>query len=275
MLYFYILIAVQVVLESVPVSSSAHLQLLEHCFEVYASHITVPQVFSATSFLGEWVTIDTIAHILHGPTVVVVAVFFYTRWVFLITNLRRCFFIILKTIFLVGITDCVTSIFFLLFKIFSITMPLGVGLSITAGVLYSLRWCDVQVGRRFNRNIFDWRIALVLGIAQGFALMPGFSRFAAVYVGARWLGLAHRKSFEVTWLVQWPLILLAFAHGVYATGTGTLFDFFYDPMLTAVVFGASLLAFLLLYVVELVAARGYLWLFSFYMIVPFVLWCLL
>ncbi len=66
-----------------------------------------------------------------------------------------------------------------------------------------------------SNTIWNWRYALILGIVQGIALLPGVSRFAVVYASARWLGLPQPKAFEITWLVQWPLIFAACLQSIY------------------------------------------------------------
>jgi undecaprenyl-diphosphatase len=48
-----------------------------------------------------------------------------------------------------------------------------------------------------------------MGLFQGLALLPGLSRFAATFCGARYLGFSSRSSFEISFMLQWPLILAA------------------------------------------------------------------
>lgn len=57
--------------------------------------------------------------------------------------------------------------------------------------------------------------ALILGLIQGIALLPGISRLATTYAAARWLGLQPRKAFEVSWLIAVPLFLAASMQGAY------------------------------------------------------------
>jgi undecaprenyl-diphosphatase len=41
---------------------------------------------------------------------------------------------------------------------------------------------------------------------QGIALLPGISRLGLTFVAARWLGISSRRSFQISWLIMWPLV---------------------------------------------------------------------
>lgn len=207
MVYFYILIVLQVVVESLPVSSSAHLMIADKIVTLLGGYYADQYVLFMSLYGDHMGAID---HMLHGFTAVVVAIFFYPQWFFLVHNWRRCFFIIAQLILLTGIADTATVCFFYLFKVYPVCLPVGYGLLITASLLYSLKWCAHKGGRRF-----DYRSALVLGCVQGLALMPGISRFASVYVASRWFGFDARKGLAVTWMIFWPLMVAASAQGVY------------------------------------------------------------
>lgn len=218
MIYFYILIFIQVVIESLPLSSSTHVKLFKK---------SVPFLNTTSS------NTSAFDHMLHLPTVLIVALFFWSRWFFLLRNIHRCRFIVLKLIILTCIADIVTALFYYLFQIYPISLPLPYGLSITAFLLYSLRWCtpqnkyefestsaitqkQIHDNHSFNKtHIFDIKSAILLGCVQGLALLPGISRFASVYVATQWLGFNTHKGLEVTWMIFWPLMILASMHGMY------------------------------------------------------------
>ncbi len=265
MLYFYLWIFVHVVLESLPVSSSGHLVLLESILNRLGYHIPDLEL-AFCSFTGQNLCIDIVFHLLHGPTMIIVALFFFKEWFFLLRNIKQCYHIIFKIIFLTGIADIVTAFFFIAFKLYPIYLPLGFGFFITGILLYSLRWCT-------NKNAhFDWKKACILGCIQGCALLPGISRFASVYVGARWLGLPIRRAFQVTWLVQWPLIFAAFIHGMYILTSHHMLEIILNLNILITVVIASICAYILLLFVNNCAQHNRLWWFSFYMSVPMLLW---
>lgn len=200
----------QIIAESFPVSSSGHCNLLilflkmsEKNFLSCADYISRGGIYSP-SFL------ESFDHVLHLVTLLVLAVFFFDRWKVYLMRLRSCLPIILKLIALVGLADIITALLYVFFKIYPVSMPLIVGFGITAIALGSLYKCTEK-----NNNTFNIYTALILGLVQGLALLPGISRLATTYVAARWLGLQPRKAFEVSWLIAVPLFLAASAQGIY------------------------------------------------------------
>jgi|SRR5579863_320081 len=247
MLCFYILLAVQIVVESLPISSSSHVYLLQSSTD--CAPLTSTMLYS-----------------LHIPTAVLLAVFFVRQWFFILTHLRACAPILLKLIVLGIIADGMTALIFLLLHMMPITLPLGVGLCVTAAALYFLRFCGAR-----NQS-FGYAQAAMLGIAQGIALLPGISRFAIVYATARWLGINHRRAFEITWLIELPLIIAASAVSIYFDRAHQLQLLLRDPIALSVIVIASIMAYAALYIMERMAARNQLWILSFYMVIPLVLW---
>jgi len=260
MLYFFILLFVQVVVESIPVSSSAHVHLAQKIM------LTMGWGMSACAFVCSEVKFDTLLHLMHLPTLLIALFFFRKRLFFLCKALCRCWCIVGKIIGLTASADIITVLFFIFFKLFPPAIPLGIGLAITACVLYSLRWATA------SNTIWNWRYALLLGAVQGVALLPGVSRFAAVYACACWLGLPQRKAFEITWLVQWPLILAACVQSVYVLWAADQLIQFLEPFTLLMVGIATLCGLGMFYLAAYLAREGKLWWFSFYMIVPIAGW---
>ncbi|HRN77911.1 MAG TPA: undecaprenyl-diphosphate phosphatase [Candidatus Dependentiae bacterium] len=270
MLFFYIWIACQIVLESLPISSSGHIQLLE----AFSSRIFGQSnnfFVGFKRFFARAIPIDTLAHVLHAPTVLIVTCFFYNRWMFLLQHIQRTWRIILKIVFLVGIVDTITALFFIIFKcVYQPEIPLGLGFFITACTLYSTRYCVSLKPKQWS-----WQYAIVIGVVQGITLLPGISRFASVYAAARWLGLPQTKAFEITWLVQWPLIFVASMHGIYALYTYNMFQLFIQPYTLMVMGGATIMGYYILYWMYVLARTNMLWRLSYYMLVPILGWLLL
>lgn len=80
---------------------------------------------------------------------------------------------------------------------------IAVGLCVTACTLMSTAWA--MQGDRLQPT---WYHATLLGVGQGFALMPGISGVGCTIAVALWLGLTKRRSFELAMLVSIPLLLL-------------------------------------------------------------------
>jgi undecaprenyl-diphosphatase len=79
---------------------------------------------------------------------------------------------------------------------------LGVGFMTTALLLLSTRWVAMptRVGATFG-------LALLLGFAQGVAVLPGVSRSGATITLALWLGFPPARAFELSMLMSVPVVL--------------------------------------------------------------------
>lgn len=269
MFYFYAWLTVQILLESLPVSSSGHSKLFELYVEKFGHHINhYQQVFLSGASMPA-VSVDVLDHFLHGTAVLIIAVFFFSRWSFLLVHIRRYWKIILKIIGLTFLADCITALWYVLFHYWQLPLPLGVGFAITAVCLISLYWLPKN-----SSNSFDWRKACVLGCIQGIALLPGISRLATTYVGGRWLGLPARKAWEVSFLIQWPLITVAFLHGAYR-----MFGVSNNPLLQwpsiIVMVAAGIVSYYAFSWVAQLAYTNKLYWFGAYMALPLTLWLLL
>jgi len=210
-------------------------------------------------------------HFAHGATVCVVALFFFNRCFFLLRNIFRCWPIVVKIIGLTFVADCVTFLFFIFFNVVGVSFFfLGLGFFITMVALYSLRWVPEQTPKRWCL-----RSAIILGCVQGIALLPGISRLGLTYVVGRWLGFAPRKAFEISLLIQWPLIAAAFLNSVRILFMHNNLAVVMNWQLLSVMLGAGVLAFYGLCFVAWCADQKKMWLFSWYMMVPLCVWLLL
>lgn len=246
---------IQIVLESLPVSSSGHVSLLEHYFEKKGYLISLYPSF----FIPMPNTVFD--YFTHGPTVFIITLFFFHRWFFLLKHLRKTFFIFIKGIKLIVVADSVTIIFFLLFNVIGKAwLPLCLGFFISGCALFSLYCCPKDVF-----GVWSWRKAVVLGAVQGIAFLPGISRFALTYVTARWLSLSWKKAFEISLLIQWPLITIGFLHSVYILFNHHLLFQLLNIHSLLVMLGASIIAFFALCFVWYAAKAKKVWLFSFYL----------
>lgn len=271
MLCFYLLICVQIVLESFPVSSSGHILLLEKILQwLSAKKIILSCLFDAHN-AAIFMRAEIVEHFLHGATAVVIALFFFKRWSFFFTHLRACFFLGIKLILLVGLSDVMTSLFYFLFKVIDLSFfPVWIGFVFSSLALFSL-----VLRKDITYQTFTWKKALLIGLVQGIAFLPGVSRMGITFVVARWLKLSHKKAFEISFLVQWPLIMVAFLNSI------TFRKIYSDASMLPLLFGkpmiitimcASVIAFLALWLVQILLYRKKSWIFSLYLVFPILLW---
>ncbi|MCK4517445.1 undecaprenyl-diphosphate phosphatase, partial [Candidatus Babeliales bacterium] len=134
-----------------------------------------------------------------------------------------------------------------------------------SGIIKSLRTSGQSKSTAESLNI---RKALILGCVQGIALLPGISRFATTYVAGRWLHLSPRRAFQISFLIQLPLISAAFVQGLYkivGTPEGILLSSG-RGLLTLVL--ATVIGFFALCFAQKLAYQEKFWWFGFYLLVP-------
>jgi len=264
MLYFFILIGIQIISESLPISSSGHIVLFEHFsrFFIPSSVVSVPHD-------------SIVSHFLHGPTALVLALFFWDRWWFLLVHFRRYFIIIVKLVFFAFVADCVTAFFYVFIQepfCFSL-FPVGLGFACSAFFLLSLKFCNIK---QYEKITF--LKAVILGFLQGIALLPGVSRFALTFCGACWLGIAPRRAFEFSFAMQWPLIIAGFSNSLrFLLGSHIVIDDvnLFDMHTLLVILFYSVIAFFALLLVQTLVMKKRVWLFSFVLLFSFISWAVL
>ena len=85
----------------------------------------------------------------------------------------------------------------------------GVAFLVTGGVLWSAR---AAMRRKTPRGTFEGGapglgVAMLIGVAQAFALVPGISRSGSTVVAALWLGMESDDAAEFSFLMSAPAIL--------------------------------------------------------------------
>lgn len=254
MLGLWILIFLQIVSESFPVSSSGHVQLASKILAQFLpSH-----ALKSLSLLGS----ESFLFLLHIPTIIIVALFFRSVWAPLLFSIQKRWGLVVRLILYALISDIITAAIYILLKKYPLSIGLCVGFAISSVVLGSLYWC-----RRNGVRVTAPKMAL-LGLAQGCALVPGISRFGTVYAVGRWLGFSSKKSFGLAWMIQWPLM-------VGATGVALLWG---DPIdislsfsLVATLIGATIFAYGALVIAYKAAINDRFWLFGIYLLIPIAL----
>ncbi|MEW6572054.1 MAG: undecaprenyl-diphosphatase UppP [Bacillota bacterium] len=93
-----------------------------------------------------------------------------------------------------------------------------------------------------------WRDALLIGISQAFAIIPGVSRSGATISAARFLGLDREAATRFSFLLSTPIIMGAGLFSLKDIGAGDLTLAFWVGIATSAVTGFAAIAFLLRFV---------------------------
>lgn len=138
-----------------------------------------------------------------------------------------------------------------------------IGFLITALLLFSLKFCTNQK----LYSSWNYKNALVIGCLQACALIPGISRFGSTFVAARWCGIAPRKAFELSFLLEWPISCAAFFKGVYTLHAQHKLAELLQLKIIVIMIIAMIGALLGLKIVQSMIMKNYIWLFSVYVMV--------
>jgi len=97
--------------------------------------------------------------------------------------------------------------------------PVPVAMAFIAGGLVIL-WVERRAHRRQPPRVdavdgMSWRDALLVGIAQSFALIPGTSRSGATIIGGMIFGLSRRAATEFSFFLAVPTLIAAGAYDFY------------------------------------------------------------
>lgn len=224
-------------------------------------------------------------HFLHGPTLLVLACFFFSSWWRLAKNTLRCFSyvivqkslrniekkimsIIAQTVGMITLATTLTIAGYILHAHTSITRSLTIGFAITMLTLLSLTFCKKQT------NAQTWyRTGIILGLLQAAALcIPGLSRFGFTYAGARWLGYQHRRSLQLSFLIFMPLMSAAcLLHGWVSLITSSDAQAFFTLSIIITILTGTTLSTACLFFFDYVGQRNKAWVLGIYMIIPTIL----
>lgn len=256
LLFLYLWIAIQIIAEMLPISSSGHITLLERIYSALFG-IAMPDAY------GD-VPIKALYYLMHGPTLVLLVIYF--------------FFVSRKPVFswgwkkfwhytgMIFVADVITVFCYGIITYCSLSIPLPLGFFISILILFSLRVAPVGV-----REEFTIRDALILGLVQGIALLPGISRLAATYSAGRWLRMNSLHAFELAWFIQVPLILAAFAKSLMViANTGAWRDLLNLP-LALVIVSASGIAWCVFIAMTHIVKKNRVDLFAGYLLLPLAL----
>ena len=138
------------------------------------------------------------------------------------------------------------------------------GLLVTALVLFSTRLSAqraTELPEEWEPVALPWHQALIVGLAQAMAIMPGISRSGSTIAAALWVGCARAEAARFSFLLSVPAI--AGALGLHILG-GEVGSATFGPAML----GAALLAFLVgllaLRWTTLAVVQAHFWKFGFY-----------
>ena len=214
MLSLILYAVIQIIIEMVPVSSSGHVLLIHH-FLAWSGWQTLP--------LEEWFD-----HFLHGPTLVILMIYFAKDWMGILQHsmcgiLRptaswwRMVRVVSKMVLYISLADGVTAVMYLTLKrwLESTGLALHPYVVMAGMAMTMLLLLSTYLLRKNGDSVLTASKAMLLGLVQGCAFLPGLSRFGSTYVIARWLGIGHRRAFQFSFAMFVPLIIVAFGgHGI-------------------------------------------------------------
>jgi undecaprenyl-diphosphatase len=189
---------VQGIAEFLPISSSGHL-------------VIVPELFGWQEFAGN-VSFDVLLHL--GTLVAVFAYFWSDLWRLLMAAFssdpdkaadKRLAWLVVAGTFITGVIGLAFDDFFK--SLFDRVIWVGLFLMVTSVILV--------VAERLSTKRFDapermtWLQASLIGLAQGFAIMPGISRSGSTISAGLLTGLDREQAARFSFLLSAPIILLA------------------------------------------------------------------
>ena len=154
--------------------------------------------------------------VLHLGTAAALLIYFWRDWIGLLLGVlgrgsaqeRRTQWRLLGLIVVATIPAVILG--------FALRKPLGMlfGAPVVAAAFLIVNGCVLFVGERLRRRGGDrklddmsWGGALLIGLLQSTALIPGISRSGATMVGGLWIGLRHQAAAHFSFLIATPIIL--------------------------------------------------------------------
>ena len=200
---------IQGLTEFLPVSSSGHLVIFQNLFG-----LKEPELFFDIS--------------VHVGTLAAIVIFFWKEiWAIIISLAHFSALALKKRIsfhsvyedadaklaILIVVGSIPTAIIGILFHkiadtLFSSVVLVGFMLIITGSLVWGTRWIKKD---RKNINDFSVRDALIIGLVQGIAIIPGISRSGSTIAVGLFLGLNRETAARYSFLLSIPAILGAAA----------------------------------------------------------------
>jgi undecaprenyl-diphosphatase len=180
MIKYLFLGIIQGLTEFLPISSSGHLVIMQKILGLSGQEVIL-------------------SVILHLGTTLALILFFFKDILKVLSNRRELLWIIIVTL-ITGIIGISGKEFFEV--LFSSVNAVAIALIITGAILILTR--GFMEGKRNNLQIKD---AIILGLAQGVAIIPGISRSGITISTLLFRGLDKGISFKFSFLASIPAIL--------------------------------------------------------------------
>jgi len=194
-----------------PVSSTSHLALTQHFFIWIGQDIPSPDS-------PEMILFDLVVHV--GTLISIAVVFRHSLRKFLRDAIlgfwatarrnqapkdRLFVKLTLLGLFSVAVTGLIGFPMKAQFEtVFAHPVLMSVTLTITGMLLW---WTDILPERKVGLREIGFGVALAIGIGQGLALIPGFSRSGLTIAFALFAGLKRRWAAEYSFFIAFPTIL--------------------------------------------------------------------
>lgn len=151
--------------------------------------------------------------ILHVGTLIVVLLFFRERIGQILSSLVNLDFktetgSLVPLVFVGVIPTALIGVILggVIEEVFRYVPPIGLAFLSTGAVLYAAKFGKEETSR------IDYSTAVIIGIAQGIAIIPGVSRSGMTIAVALLLGVERRKAFEFSFLLSIPAVLGALGY---------------------------------------------------------------
>ena len=153
--------------------------------------------------------------VLHLGTALALLIFFWRDWWDLLLSLigkgpveqqarnRRLFFLVVVATIPAGLIGLALQDF--LKSLFGAPLVAATFLTINGVVLFVGERQRRKAGFR-NASDLSWGEALIVGVSQSAALIPGISRSGSTIVAGLWMGLRHEESARFSFLMATPII---------------------------------------------------------------------
>jgi undecaprenyl-diphosphatase len=243
----FILGVIQGLTEFLPVSSSGHLVITQNLL----SSLTPSLAFNI---------------IVHLATLLAVLIYFRKHCL----NLLKPPFHIPTLIIIASVPTAIIGLLGKSYIESSLENPLfSAGALVINGFLLLLSRPLFKTGKGFERGtLFQIKLskktvvmALLIGVAQGIAIIPGISRSGLTIVTALFLGFTALQAFEFSFLISIPAVFGAFLLELGDLSALTLTPSIYIGFLMAFVTGLAAL-----YIIKDSLSKGYFPLFGYYCI---------
>ncbi|MFC1854847.1 undecaprenyl-diphosphate phosphatase [Candidatus Dependentiae bacterium] len=257
---FSIIILIQIILETVPVSSSGHVAIFKHLIKNFA-----PKIGSSCN--------GALCELLNLPTVIILALFFRKRLVEISKHLLTskisyaAYKPILKVIFYAIAANAITFSAYISVPgfFYQNRSILLLGLTFSMLILLSLKFINPNQ----NHENITMQKAFLIGFAQAFSVIPGVSRFGITYATSRWLNISPKHSFEFSFFLHAMLSGGVLLKGILLPGP---FLSLIIPLLSIskifIIIIASIISYFGLSLSWYLAIKETFWKFGFYYVIP-------